>query len=146
MNFERMLNREHIPGRDDIVGCLGKDAVEAWDDTVSFIEDNYNFTPETVFGGKKYGWAIRYRKSGKSLCTLYPENGAFTIQIVLGGKEAEQVIARLSEFRPSVAGLISGTEQLRDGRWLWIRVLNKDDTDDIKRLLQIKKKTQKRIE
>jgi hypothetical protein len=65
---------------------------------------------------------------------------------VLGGKEAEQVIARLSEFRPSVAGLISGTEQLRDGRWLWIRVLNKDDTDDIKRLLQIKKKTQKRIE
>ncbi len=146
MSFERMLDREHIPGRDDIVDYLGEDEGEAWDDIVSFIEDNYNFTPETVFGGKKYGWEIRYRKSGKSLCTLYPEKGAFTIQIVLGSKEAEQAIARLNEFGANVSSLISGTEQLHDGRWLWIRVLKKDNTDDIKRLLQIKKKPQRKKE
>ncbi len=83
MSFERMLNREHIPGRDDIADYLGKDVMEAWDDIVSFIEANYNFTPETAFGGKKYGWETRYRRSGRSLCTLYPEKDAFTIQIVI---------------------------------------------------------------
>ena len=146
MSFERMLDRECIPGRDDIVDYLGNDAVEAWDNIISFIEDNYNFSPETVFGGKKYGWEIRYRKSGKSLCTLYPEKGAFTIQIVLGAKEAQQAIARSTEFGTSVCSQISGTEQLHDGRWLWIRMLKKDNTDDIKRLLQIKKKPQRKKE
>jgi len=145
MSYERMLDKENIPDRNEIVNYLGSDATEAWDDIASFIEDNYNFVPETVFGGKKYGWVVRYRMSGKSLCTLYPEKNAFTIQIVLGRKESEQAIDRLGEFNTSIAHLISETEQLHDGRWLWIRVLNRDISDDIKLLLQIKKKPQKKI-
>jgi hypothetical protein len=146
MSFERMLDKEHTPTEKDITDYLGQDAAEAWNDIVAFLGDNYNFTPETVFGGKKYGWAVRYRRSGKSLCTLHPEKGAFTVLIVLGGKETEQTLADLPNFSPDVANLISGAKQYHDGRWLWLRVLNKDDTTDIKRLLQIKKKPQKKKE
>jgi hypothetical protein len=142
MSFERMLDKEHPPTEKDITDYLGRDAAEAWNDIVSFLDDSYNFTPETVFGGKKYGWGIRYRRSGKSFCTLHPEKGAFTVLIVLGGKETEQTLADLPNFSPGVANLISSAKQYHDGRWLWLRVLNKDDTVDIKRLLQIKKKPQ----
>jgi len=51
MSFERMLDKEHVPKREDIIDYLGKDATEAWNDIVSFLQDNYNFEPETVFGG-----------------------------------------------------------------------------------------------
>jgi hypothetical protein len=145
MSYERMLNKEHQPTAQGIIDYLGKDAEEAWSDVVSFIADNYSFTPETIFGGKKYGWAIRYRRSGKSLCTLHPEKGAFTVLIVLGKAETEQTLAELNSFSPGVAGIISGAKQYHDGRWLWLRVLKKDDTGDIKRLLQIKKKPRKKI-
>ena len=54
-----------------------------------YVENNYDFTPELLFSGKKYGWTIRYRKSGKTLCSLLPEKGAFTVLVVLGGKEVD---------------------------------------------------------
>ena len=146
MSFERMLDKERQPTGKDIIDYLGKDAAQAWGDIVSFIEDNYNFTPETVFGGQKYGWAVRYRRSGRSLCTLHPEKGAFTVLIVLGGRETEQTLADLANFSPAVVELISRAKQYHDGRWLWLRVLNRNDTADIKRLLQIKKKPQKKKE
>jgi hypothetical protein len=143
MSFERMLDKENPPTAKDIAGFLGKDAAEAWDDVTTFLAENYDFSPEAVFGGKKYGWAVRYRRSGKSLCTLHPEKGAFTVLVVLGGKETEQTLAALTEFSPSVADNISNAKQYHDGRWLWLRVLKKSDTADIKRLLQIKKKPRK---
>ena len=146
MSSERMLDKEKKPERSDIASFIGQEALEAWDEIVDFIENNYNFTPETVYGGKKYGWEIRYRRSGKSLCTLYPEKGAFTVQIVLGMKESGQATERLHEFSPEIADLITNTDQLHDGRWLWIRVPGKDTADDTKRLIQIKKKPQKNRE
>ena len=146
MSFERMLDKEHVPTWEEISNYLGREALKAWNDIVSFIDTNYNHMPETVFGGKKYGWEIRYRRSGKSLCTLHPEKGAFTILIVLGKKETEQALASLNEFSPDIANLISSAKQYHDGRWLWIRVLNKDNLDDIKGLLKIKKKPPKKKE
>ncbi len=144
MSFERMLDKENPPTAKDIADYLGKDAAETWNDITTFLAENYNFTPETVFGGKKYGWAVRYRRSGKSLCTLHPEKGAFTTLVVLGEKETEQTLAALSDFSPNVADTINSAKQYHDGRWLWLRILNKADTADIKRLLQIKKKPQKK--
>lgn len=144
MSFERMLDKKNQPTVKDITDYLGKDASEAWEDITTFLAENYNFTPETVFGGKKYGWAIRYRRSGRSLCTLHPEKGAFTVLVVLGSKETEQTLAALSDFSPDFANVISGARQYHDGRWLWLRVLDKADITDIKRLLQIKKKPQKK--
>jgi hypothetical protein len=143
MSFERMLDKENTPMARDIADYLGEDATEAWDDLTAFLAENYNFTPETVFGGRKYGWAIRYRRGGRSLCTLHPEKGAFTVLVVLGGRETEQALSALSSFNPNVADTISGAKQYHDGRWLWLRVLNRDGTADIKRLLQIKKKPRK---
>jgi hypothetical protein len=139
MSYERMLDKENQPSQQAMVAYIGE-AAAAWDDITAFLAENYDFTPETVFGGKKYGWAIRYRRSGKTLCTLFPEKGAFTVLVVLGGKETELALANLSEFSPGVANVITSAHQYHDGRWLWPRVLKKDDSADIKRLLQIKKK------
>jgi len=144
MNLERMLDKEHKPAEPDIIDYLGTDAAVAWNDVVTFLAENYNFEPETIFGGQKYGWAVRYRRSGKTLCTLYPENGAFTILIVLGKQEVEEALARLNEFKPGVSDTISNARQYHDGRWLWLRILDRNDTDDVKRLVQIKKKPQKK--
>jgi hypothetical protein len=140
MSYERMLDKEKQPTAKAIADYLGQDAAAAWDDTTAFLAENYDFSPETVFGGQKYGWAVRYRRSGKSLCTLHPEKGAFTVLIVLGGRETEKALEALSSFSPSVAETISGAHQYHDGRWLWLRVVKKNNTADIKRLLQIKKK------
>lgn len=140
MNYQRMLDKEHEPSEREIFSYLGNNAKEAWADIISFLKTNYDFLPELDFGGAKYGWSIRYRRSGKSLCTLYPEKGSFTILIVLGKKEVIEFREKISDFSEGFIALFNNARQFHDGRWLWIRVLEKSDAEDVKRLLIIKRK------
>lgn len=141
MGYERLLDKEHQPTEEEILNAIGQTA--AWLNLKQYIEGNYDFVPELVFYAKKYGWTIRYRKSGKTLCSLFPEKGAFSALVVLGKKEAGKALSMLDEFSANVRTVLEGTEQLHDGRWLWIRVLSVDDADDVKKLLRVKRRPRK---
>jgi len=142
-DFHRMIDKARKLTEEEMVSFIGERAEEAWLEMRRFIEEHYDFVPETVFYGAKYGWTVRYRKSGKTLCSLFPEKGGFTVLIVLGRKESEKVLSMRDELNSKIRKLLEDTKQLHDGRWLWIRLLTTDDTDDIKKLLQIKRKPKK---
>lgn len=108
-----------------------------------FLKTHYDYTPETVFYGSNYGWAVHYRRSGKTLCCLFPEKGAFSVLIVFGRKEAEKAMHKLDEFGNKTKEILLNTEQLHDGKWLWFRILKVDEIEDIKRFIKIKKKPKK---
>jgi hypothetical protein len=101
--------------------------------------------PETIFGGAKYGLEIRYRRSGKTLCSLTPEKGAFAVLIVLGKEDSEKALSMQDELSRKIHRLIENTKQLHDGRRLWIRISTADDTNDVKKLLQIKRKPKNKL-
>jgi hypothetical protein len=136
--YERLLNRELVPSIDQIKQTIGKDVLLFWNDIWNYIQDAYEINPELVFYGKKYGWCYRFRKSSKTLFTIFPENGTFTILITLGKKEIDKLdFKNLSEYTKNI---FNYTPQLHDGRWLWIRVLKADVISDIKLLLQSKRR------
>ncbi len=138
MNYERMLDKAQRPSEETIRAAIGE--AELWSDLREYLDQSYDFKPELVFYGRRYGWTIRYRKSGKTLCSLFPEQGAFTALVVLGKKEADKVIAILDRFSAEVQALIGGAKQLHDGKWLWIRVLEPRHVEDVKMLLAAKRK------
>jgi hypothetical protein len=138
MEFERMLNESHEPSDEELLTAIG--AADLWLDLRQYLEQNYDFQPELVFYGKKYGWTIRYRKSGKTLCSLFPEHGAFTVLVVLGQQEGEKSVEILDELSPATQTLIGSATQLHDGKWLWIRVLKRAHVEDVKLLLAAKRK------
>ena len=137
-----MLDKDVRPTEDEIKNTIGKNSF-LWSEMRKYLEENYDFVPELVYYGKKYGWTIRYRKSGKTLCSLFPEKDAFTVLVVLGMKEVEKTYSMIDKLNSEVRSLFENTEQLRDGRWLWIRVLTKDDIESIKLLLNTKRKPKK---
>ena len=139
-SYKRLLNKEHKPDKAEILKTLGNTTGAAWNDLQEFLGTYYDFVPETKFYASKYGWTVRYRRSGKTLCSLFPEGGAFSVLLVLGAKEAGNAMLILNEFSAGLQKIIMDTEQFHDGRWLWIRVLAIDDIDDIKKLIKIKKK------
>ena len=142
-DFRRMSDKAHEPTEKEILDFIGEPAKEAWVEIRRFIEDRYGLVSDTVFYGAKYGWTVRYRKGGKTLCSLFPEKGAFTVLIVLGSKESEIASSLREELGPKVQKLIGDTQQLHDGRWLWIRLLTTSDVDDVMKLLQVKRKPRK---
>ena len=140
--YQRMMDGTHIPLEQEIVDFIGEPAKGAWIKLRLFLKENYDIVPEMIFD-KKHGWDIRYRKSGKTLITLTPEKGAVRILIVLGKEESEKVLSIRDELSTKMNKLIENTKQLHDGRWLWIRLFQTKDAEDIEKLLPIKRKPRK---
>jgi len=134
-----MINGDIKPTEDDITGTVGEKSF-LWLEIRKYLEENYDFAPELIHYGQKYGWTLRYRKSGKTLCSLFPEKDAFTVLVVLGKKEVEKMFSIIDKLNPEVRTLFENAEQKRDGRWLWIRVLTNDEVESIKVLLNVKRK------
>ena len=140
----RMFDNAIKPTEKDILYFLEKPASIAWIDLTSFLNINYDFVPETTFYGKKYGWTVRYRRSGKTLCSLFPEKGSFTILLVFGKNEIQKFEELKFEFSQEIVQLYENTKKLHDGKWLWIRVHKSEDLEDVKMLIVIKKKPKKK--
>jgi hypothetical protein len=142
MQYQRFLNKDKQPSEKEIVRAMGEKA-SLWLEVHEFVRKNYDFTPELVYFTKKYGWAIRYRKSGKTLGYFFPEDNAFSALLVLGIKESEKVELIKNKLEVKIKSVFENTEQLHDGRWLWIRVLTKSDVESVKLLLKAKRKPEK---
>lgn len=139
MKYERLLNKFEKPSESHIASYLGS-SVDLWNDIHKYVNDNYDFIPELAFFTKKYGWTIRYRRSGKTLCYFFPEADAFSILIVLGSKEAAKVALQKNKLSKKAIDVFENTEQLRDGRWMWMRILEKSDLDSLIVFINAKKK------
>ena len=89
------------------------------------------------FLGSGQEWlGLRYRRKGRALVTLYPQRESFIAQVVLGKGQAERVSSL--KLGKQVRMILNESPQLRDGRWLWIPVLNQVDFDDVQKLLLVK--------
>jgi hypothetical protein len=139
--MSRMIDVDTEPSEKDIIRFIGhKSAVLAWNNLEGYLSSHYSLhAKELQFGGQKYGWSLRYRRGGKTLCTLHPEEGGFTVLIVFGKKEVEQFNIHQNEFSRELVTLFQETKQLHDGKWLWIRIRNSDLLDDIKQMLSFKR-------
>jgi len=137
MSFLRLTDEGNPPSEQDILGAVGRRA-SLWTDLQDHLKKYSDFKPHLIYYGRKYGWTLRYSDDDKTLCSLFPEQGAFTVLIILGKKELPETVAHRDDLSPYVRMLFENTKQMHDGRWLWIPILTSDDLDSIKLLLRIK--------
>ncbi len=144
MTYERLLNKGKKPSKEEIREFIGERLL-FWQEIHQNIEENYDFTKELIFFTKKHGWAVRYRRKGRTMAYFFPEKGAYSILIILGKKEVEEVNLMKNKLNLQVKSVFDNTKQLHDGRWLWVRVLTKSDIDSFKVLLSAKIKPKSEI-
>jgi hypothetical protein len=87
-----------------------------------------------------HGWNVKYKKSGKSLCTLYPMDGYFIALIVIGNKEVAETELFLPLCSKYVQELYKKTTFSCGGRWLMVNITDKDILEDVKNLIKIRVK------
>jgi hypothetical protein len=138
---QRMVDESRQPDAASVAKWMGRDNYSRWTHLTEFIGSNYPgvFTPEWLFGGKKHGWRLRFKKS-KSFCSLIPERDRMVVLIVLGGKEREETEKILPELSPGIRKMYAEATTYHDGKWLAILADRDQILDDIKRLLAIKRK------
>jgi hypothetical protein len=132
-----------MPTDKEILDFIGK-ARKSWEDFISFLNENYDFTPEIKYWGKKHGWIIQYRKSNRTWCALYPEKDSFTIQIIFGKKEVEKFEETRDDFGDFVKNKFDTTKQLHDGRWMFFKITDSSLIEDLQKMMFIKRKPKKK--
>ncbi|WZL71960.1 DUF3788 domain-containing protein [Clostridiaceae bacterium 35-E11] len=141
-----ILDGNHVPSYDEILDYMNQPARILWQEMNSFIQQRYNTSPKITYSkcSGKPGWNVKYQKSGRSLCTLYPEQEGFVVLVVIT-LELMPVIEGIStEFHPSILEMIRTAKPLNGTVWLMIPVEDQVILDDVKQLLLLKHENKKR--
>jgi hypothetical protein len=143
---ERMVDGGTKPNDRSVANWIGPKNQKYWTHMVHFIDSNYpgTFQPDWWFGGKKFGWALRYKKS-KSFCNFIPEKDRFRLLLVFGRDEREKVEAELSKLISHARADYTAAPTFHDGKWLSLAVDGEDVLTDIERLLKIKRKLRQTV-
>lgn len=108
----------------------------------SEIKSKYNCSEKIDFSSCSWepGWNIKFKKSSKTLCTVYPKENHFTVMLVVGKKEKEQVESILPGCTAELQEIYAGTKDGNGQKWLMIDLEDADQLyGDIFRLIEIRK-------
>ena len=106
------------------------------------IKDKYKCKEKIEFSSCSWekGWNVKLRKAGKSLCTIYPREGYFTIMIVIGSAEKWHIEAILPKCTGELREIYQKTKEGNWQRWLMIDMEDKDEIyRDVLRLIEIRR-------
>ena len=73
------------------------------------------------------GWNIKFKKAGKSLCTIYPRESYFTVMVVIGLKEKASTEMLLPECCTELRGIYENTREGNGQKWLMIDLEGRDE-------------------
>lgn len=134
-----ILDSGNSPGYDQIFNYMNETARAHWQDLNSFIQQKYKASPKIMYSkcSSKPGWNVKYNKSGKSLCTLYPEKEGF-IALVVITLDLIPAIEAIGQFQEEILELIRSSRPFNGTLWLMIRVNRAAVVDNIKDLLLLK--------
>jgi len=141
VKWSELFNSGHEPSDNQI-----KEYVDTplWDDIAVHLQQTYNVRPKLSYSccsmdqGIWKGWNVKYKKGGKSLCTLYPKQGHFLSLVPIGLREvneAESLMSLCSEYTQT---LFKQTVSGYSGKSLAIYVTSENILQDVKELIALR--------
>lgn len=141
MIWNEIYDQMNMPSLTEIRDFIGS-SKQLWDELIEYIEKTYKTKPQISYSScsAQPGWNIKYKKGGKSLCTLYPMEGYFIALVVVGSKEEDEVRIGMETglYTDYLKELYEKTVYMKIGRWLMIEIKEEEILEDIKKLLEIR--------
>lgn len=126
------------PGIEEISGFIGN---PLFDKFCAKLENTYKAKAKIEFSkcSWEYGWNVKFKKSGKTICTIYPRGGYFTVLVVVGAKEKESAELLLPELSPEVQNIYHQTREGNGQRWLMIDLEDEDEAyESVLKLVELR--------
>lgn len=135
-----ILDGSYMPEYDEIVKYINLPARDLWRQMDVFIRQKYKSLPKIMYSAcsGKPGWNVKYQKSGKSICTLYPEKDGFVALVVVNLDLLPLIEALSEEFTEETLKTIRTAKPFNGTKWLMLQVKNDLQLEDVKRLISLK--------
>ena len=142
--WSELYGKENEPSVEQIQVFV---ATHLWNDLAEYLQQTYNVKPKIEYSGCKMdkgawkGWNIKYKKGGKSLCTLYPKQGYFLSLITISEKDAIEADLLIPFCTDYIQELYHNTQFGKNyGKMLGIEVTSNDVLSDMKKLMALRVK------
>lgn len=115
-----------------------------WGAFCSRLEADYAVQPLVEYSncGAQPGWNVKYRKSGKALCTLYPMQGFFIAMVSIAPSREQAAALLLPSLQPYTQALFARSKTSKMGRWLMLEVRDGAVLEDAMQLILLRTKTE----
>ena len=134
--FGCFVNRAREPHRESVRRALTR-ARPAWDDLEAHLAETYRLKSSFHFMyGERYGWALRFERSGRLALAMYPNRGHLTVQIILS--QAQIAVANAMNLPSRIVRVIERAKNYPEGRWLFIPVRSIKAAKELRRLIALK--------
>lgn len=144
---DMLLDISHMPDYAEIDDYMAPPVRELWRELNNFIKERYKAEPRIMYSKccAKPGWNMKYQKSGKSLCTLYPGKDSFVVLVVITLDLLPVIEALSEELTLQVRETIKGAKPFNGTLWLMLEVENGQALKDVKQLLLLKQDTKRTV-
>ena len=111
-----------------------------WNQLNTRLQQLYHIHPKTEYSrcSMQAGWNVKYKKSNKALCTLYPMDGYFIALVVIGAKEMPEAELLIPSCTVYVQDVFHTTKEGMGQKWLMIDVKSEDILGDVLRLVALR--------
>jgi len=146
MDWNTLYNSAMQPTYENMEDYIGGEGKRLWQLLFAHMDKAYGAKPKMTYSGcsEKPGWNVKFQKSGQSFGTLYPEEGGFSIFLVISYKFAPEVDLLLPELSEKMAQLWKNAHDfMKNGKFMMFRIENERELEDFKRLCAVKLKPKK---
>lgn len=139
-----MLDR--IPDKEELIGILGESLYSVWCRLCSALDEKYDMERLWNNGGKAWLYEYKYRRGGKTLCSLYAREHEMGFMIIFGKKEREKFETQREDYSDEVQRYYDDAETYHDGKWVMFFPKDAAYFDDYLKMLEIKRKPNKKAD
>ena len=138
MEISVFTDKSIQPDNDRLAQALGENG-KFWQAIKQHIKEKHgNTREEWKFYSAKYGWTLKTLLKKRNLFFLTPLNGNFRIGFVFGDKAVAAV--GQSDFPDEIKTELNNARKYAEGRGFVIVVKNKNDVENVQKLIDIKVK------
>ena len=139
MDWNVLYSNEKSPSLEQVTEYINN---PLWIDFNNRIQSAYRIEPcvEHSCCSMQAGWNIKYKKGGKSLCTLYPMQGYFIALVVVGSHELMEAEFLMPQCSDYVQTVFKNTKTGNGQKWLMLDVRDRGIMDDVFRLINLRKR------
>lgn len=135
---------ENIPSQSAMMELLGQSLFEVWKGLCLVIEEKYEMERLWNTGGKNWTYEYKYRRGGKTLCSLYAKSNCVGFMIIFGKDER----AKFEDIRDTLSAAVcrqyDEAQTYHDGKWVMFEPANTSEFDDYIKMLAVKRKPNKK--
>lgn len=131
---------DKIPDAEEMTALVGQPFFEVWTKLCAAIDEKYDMECLWNNGGKAWTYEYKYRRGGKTLCSLYARKSCVGFMIIFGKDERVKFEADRENYSKEVQKIYDEAQTYHDGKWVMFEPVDTSLFDDFIRLLNIKRK------